>query len=102
MGHSKHMQTYGSVGSCGQQCMKTQKNLFRDVAHAKDMAISIQGMPCHSLIISNLSSLISRGRITWGHFHLQRNMSICWWQWIMSPNGLKPCHAGMLTTYIKR
>ena len=39
MGHSEHMQRYGSVDSFGQQCMKTQENLFRDVARAKDMVI---------------------------------------------------------------
>ena len=52
MGRSEHMQRYDSVDSSGQQCMKTQENLFGDVAHAKDMVISIQGMPCHSLAIS--------------------------------------------------
>jgi len=35
MGHFEHMQRYGSVDSSGQQCMKTQENLFRDVAHVK-------------------------------------------------------------------
>jgi len=50
-GRSKHTPIYGSVDSSGQQCMKTQENLFRDVACVKDMAISIQGMPCHSSAI---------------------------------------------------
>jgi len=52
MGCFEHMPRYGSVDSSGQQCMKTQENLFRDVARVKDMVISIQGMPCHSSVIS--------------------------------------------------
>jgi len=52
MGCSEHTPRYGSVDSFGQQCMKTQENLFRDMACVKDMVISIQGMPCHSSAIS--------------------------------------------------
>ena len=78
MGHSEHMQRYDSVDSSGQQCMKTQENLSRGVAHVKDMVISIQEMPCHSSIIFRLSSLMSGGLITWGHFRRRRNMSISW------------------------
>jgi len=59
VGHSEHMQRYGSVDSSGQQCMKTQENLFRGVAHPKDMAMSIQEVPYHSSIIFRLSSLMS-------------------------------------------
>ena len=80
MGHSEHMHKYGSVDSSSQQCMKTQENLFGDVAHVRDMVISIKGMTCHSSVISRLSSLMSRGLTTWGHFRHQRSMSISWWQ----------------------
>ena len=52
MGRSEHTPRYGSVDSSGQQCVKTQENLFGDVACAKDLVISIQGMPCHSSAIS--------------------------------------------------
>jgi len=79
MGHSKQMQRYGSVDSFGQQCMKTQENLCKDVAHAKDMVISIKGMPCHSSTIYRFSSLMFRGLITCGHVRHQRSMSISSW-----------------------
>jgi len=79
MGHFKHKPRYGSVDSFSQQCKKTQENLFGDVAHVKDMVISIQGMPCHSSAISKLSSLMSGGLTTWGHFRRRRSMSISWW-----------------------
>ena len=102
MGRSEHTPRYESVDSSGQQCIKTHENLFGDVARVKDMVISIQGMPCHSSVISRYSSLMSGGLITWGHFCHPRSMSISWWQWIMSPNGLKPCHARMLTVCIQR
>jgi len=48
MGRFEQAPRYGSVDSSGQQCMKTQENLFRDVARVKDMVISIQGIPCRS------------------------------------------------------
>ena len=95
MGRSEHIPRYGSVDSSSQQCMRTQEYLFEDVV------ISIQGISCHSSAISTLNSLISGGLTTRGHFCHQRNMSISWWQWIMSPSGLKPCYAGMLTACIK-
>jgi len=52
MGHSERMTRSGSVDSSSQQCMKTQEKLFGDVAHVKDMVISIQGIPCRSSTIS--------------------------------------------------
>jgi len=52
LGRFEHMPRYGSVDSSSPQCMKTQKNSVGDVAHVKDMVISIQGMPYHSSAIS--------------------------------------------------
>jgi len=51
MGRFEHKPRYGSMDSSSRQCMKTQENLFGDVARAKDIVISIQGMPCHSSAI---------------------------------------------------
>jgi hypothetical protein len=33
MGHSAHMQRFGSVDSFGQQCTKTRENSSKDVDH---------------------------------------------------------------------
>jgi hypothetical protein len=72
MGHSIHMQRFGKVDSFGHQCMKTPKIMSRDVAHVRDMEISIHEMLWHSLTILRLSSLMSRVLIIWDHLSNQR------------------------------
>jgi hypothetical protein len=47
MEHSVHIRRSGKVDFSGQPCMKTQKNLSRDVEHVRNMGTSIQEMPCH-------------------------------------------------------
>ena len=57
MEHSIHIQKFGKVDFFGQPCMRTLRNLFRDVQHVRNMATSIQEIPCHWLTISKLNSL---------------------------------------------
>jgi hypothetical protein len=80
MGHSAHMQRFGSVDSFGQQCMKTQENSSKDVDHVRGTAISIQEMSCHSSTTFRSNSLMSGESNTWDHSHHQENASTFWWQ----------------------
>ena len=39
---------------------------------------------------------MSKESTTWDFFRSKKTMNTSWWQLIMSPSGLKPCHAKLL------
>ena len=96
MAHSALMRRSGKVDSFGQPCMKIRRTSSRVVERVRGKGTSIQEMPCHSPTTSRLSSSMSRELITWDHFQSQNTVNTSWWKLIMSPSGLKPCHAELL------
>jgi hypothetical protein len=48
LGHFALMLRSGKVDSTGQPCTKTPKTSYGGAFHVRNMAISMQEMPCHS------------------------------------------------------
>jgi hypothetical protein len=53
MGHSARILSSGKVDSFGQPCMMTPKTSYGGVLRIKNMGVSMQETPCHSLLTSS-------------------------------------------------
>ena len=90
--HSGPMQRFGKVDSFGQPCMEMPRSSYGDVPDVRNTGISIPVTQCPCRAIFRWKSSTYGELTTWVRSLCQIIASTFWWQWIMSPSGLKHYH----------